>query len=206
MIGKRFDKLTVNKLINGNIKGNLRWECTCDCGNVTIVKTVDLNSKHVRSCGCLHKESIRNNLENIEGRCFNSLIVKQYVYTEGNKRYWNCICECGNKKVVHTADLKSGHVKSCGCQKKNGFMIRNKNNKYGLKHGYSRTPTYRIWNDMKRKCKIGDTKISDSWSESFLVFLNDIGFRPSDKHRLVRKDRKRGFNIENCIWKLQKSN
>lgn len=29
--------------------------------------------------------------------------------------YWNCICECGTKKVIDNAGLMSGSVKSCGC-------------------------------------------------------------------------------------------
>lgn len=29
--------------------------------------------------------------------------------------YWQCICDCGNKKVIITSALVSGKTKSCGC-------------------------------------------------------------------------------------------
>lgn len=33
---------------------------------------------------------------------------------EKRRTYWNCICECGNKCIIQTQDLRSGHTKSCG--------------------------------------------------------------------------------------------
>ena len=34
---------------------------------------------------------------------------------------WDCICECGNTKVVAGADLRTGDTKSCGCMKWKGI-------------------------------------------------------------------------------------
>jgi len=34
---------------------------------------------------------------------------------EDRRAMWNCECECGNKHVVSTADLRGGRVRSCGC-------------------------------------------------------------------------------------------
>lgn len=31
---------------------------------------------------------------------------------------WECVCECGNKKIVCVGDLRNGLVKSCGCLRK----------------------------------------------------------------------------------------
>lgn len=31
--------------------------------------------------------------------------------------YFNCTCECGNKRVVKYLYLKNGHNKSCGCKR-----------------------------------------------------------------------------------------
>ena len=28
---------------------------------------------------------------------------------------WNCLCDCGNKTIVRTTNLRSGHTTSCGC-------------------------------------------------------------------------------------------
>ena len=31
---------------------------------------------------------------------------------------WDCICDCGSKTTATTAQLRSGHKKSCGCLKR----------------------------------------------------------------------------------------
>lgn len=28
---------------------------------------------------------------------------------------WECLCDCGNRIIVKTGNLRSGHTKSCGC-------------------------------------------------------------------------------------------
>ena len=33
---------------------------------------------------------------------------------------WDCICDCGNSKVVASVDLRKGHAKSCGCMQYKG--------------------------------------------------------------------------------------
>ena len=40
--------------------------------------------------------------------------------TESNKKgvYWNCVCDCGNKTIVESSQLKRGKTKSCGCLRK----------------------------------------------------------------------------------------
>ena len=32
-------------------------------------------------------------------------------------KFWNCVCECGTKRVVYGETLRSGSSKSCGCLK-----------------------------------------------------------------------------------------
>ena len=36
------------------------WECLCDCGQTTFVRTCDLTSKNSMSCGCLSREMTGN--------------------------------------------------------------------------------------------------------------------------------------------------
>lgn len=45
---------------------------------------------------------------------FGKLKVINYSHTD-KYRMWNCLCECGNKKIVSTRNLNRGNVKSCGC-------------------------------------------------------------------------------------------
>ena len=55
--GQRFGKLLVVKRVANDKADNAQWLCKCDCGNTTIAKGRDLRSGHVRSCGCLQKET-----------------------------------------------------------------------------------------------------------------------------------------------------
>lgn len=51
---QQFGKLTVLQL--GYRKNNsLYWKCECKCGNITYVKTSDLTTGRVKSCGCLRQ-------------------------------------------------------------------------------------------------------------------------------------------------------
>lgn len=55
--GQRFARLIVRLRSPGNTRGHARWECVCDCGNVTIVPAGRLKSGNTRSCGCLARDS-----------------------------------------------------------------------------------------------------------------------------------------------------
>lgn len=48
---------------------------------------------------------------------FGRLIIKNSFMNKG-RRYWNCICDCGNNITTLQQSLKSGRVNSCGCLKK----------------------------------------------------------------------------------------
>lgn len=80
LLGQRFGKLTVIEYIgkmpeycNANV-----WKCQCDCGNITYATTSNLNSGHIKSCGCLHsyKEMLitkflnKNNISFKQEYCF----------------------------------------------------------------------------------------------------------------------------------------
>lgn len=53
--GKKYGKLTVIRRVENAPGGVTRWECLCECGNLTIVRANNLNSGAVKSCGCLLK-------------------------------------------------------------------------------------------------------------------------------------------------------
>lgn len=55
LVGQRFGRLTVQKIYKTgpeNDKGFTEWECICDCGMTTHVRTNYLLSGHTTSCGC----------------------------------------------------------------------------------------------------------------------------------------------------------
>lgn len=56
--------------------------------------------------------------EDLTGQKFNRLTVIKRADNIGKHTAWYCNCDCGIADVIVTSDnLKSGHVKSCGCLK-----------------------------------------------------------------------------------------
>ena len=59
LTGKQFNHLTVIKQAERTKDRHIRWECKCDCGNITFVSSRDLITGHTKSCGCIQKEAVR---------------------------------------------------------------------------------------------------------------------------------------------------
>lgn len=79
LIGKRFGKLTViNETEQRDVKGNIIWECKCDCGNISYVSTNSLNSKNTTSCGKCHNSLGEEAIKNI-------LISHNIIFTQQQK-------------------------------------------------------------------------------------------------------------------------
>ena len=57
--GKTFGKLTVIKNIGDDGFCHTKYECMCECGNITIVSDANLRYGHTKSCGCLVSEKTR---------------------------------------------------------------------------------------------------------------------------------------------------
>lgn len=52
----------------------------------------------------------------LTGQKFDKLTALQRVENgKDGKVKWDCLCECGNHKIVSAGDLKSGYIRSCGC-------------------------------------------------------------------------------------------
>lgn len=57
-------------------------------------------------------------MQDIIGRVFGNLTVISQVEERRdcqNKKYYQCICICGNSKEIRSSNLIYGHTKSCGC-------------------------------------------------------------------------------------------
>jgi hypothetical protein len=82
LTGKRFGKLLVRKQLTerGN-RGQIRWECICDCGNKHITSGESIRSGKSKSCGCLRKESPPNKIKDrvlaVWTHLYNSTIIKR---------------------------------------------------------------------------------------------------------------------------------
>ena len=115
LVGQRFGRLLVVEQLDDK-NGWTQFRCKCDCGNEKITSGNNLIYGSKKSCGCLHKESIKNKLsENLINQRFGKLVVISKGESKYNKTHWLCKCDCGNETVASTSGLKSGHTQSCGC-------------------------------------------------------------------------------------------
>lgn len=89
LVGNRYNHLTVIERSDNVGKGTATWKCLCDCGNYTIVRSGNLKSGAVKSCGCLlhtSKPTLKHNMSHtplyqkwasIKRRCYTPS-VKSY--------------------------------------------------------------------------------------------------------------------------------
>lgn len=118
-IGLKFNKLTVLKYFTKRNKdGILRHHflCECDCGRTKTTRAHDVRAGRLKSCNCLRGLAL---YDQDVGSKFNLLTVLKHIKkknNQGNMRSdFECLCECGNKKIIVASNVKSGRSKSCGC-------------------------------------------------------------------------------------------
>lgn len=126
---------------------------------------------------------------------FNLKVISINGKLDNGGLLWLCECTCGNKKVYPSSSLIAGRAKSCGCKR--------------IKHGFSKTPTYDSWGDMKQRCLNKNNKffkdyggrgikICKSWL-LFKNFLKDMGEKPVGKS-LDRINNNGNYCKKNCKW------
>lgn len=144
----------------------------------------------------------------LTGKKFGRLTVIARSGNKGNQTAWHCKCECENEVIVVGASLSNERSKSCGCLQKESAVESKKT------HGLSKTPEYRNWKSMIRRCENENTKdfayygargikVCERWRESFEWFLSDMGERPSPKHTIDRMNVNDDYCPDNCVWATQ---
>ncbi|MBR5218361.1 MAG: hypothetical protein IKV89_01400 [Clostridia bacterium] len=109
--GQKFGMLTAVRPTDRWWRGNVVWECLCECGNTTYMCATHLKRGSHPSCGCTRK------IEDLSGQKFGKLTVIGHMGVLSNSPVtWNCLCDCGNRVYVIGRRLKDGSVHSCGCE------------------------------------------------------------------------------------------
>lgn len=124
LIGQKFGKLTINKILYTyriNNRSGTYCECKCECGNTKIISLRSILRGATKSCGCLEKSSryTRKHGLKLEGQKFGHLTVIKRLRTNNQGRViWQCKCDCGNLTEVASSRLTLGRTRSCGCNKR----------------------------------------------------------------------------------------
>jgi len=138
--------------------------------------------------------------EDLTGQKFGRLRVVSLSRIERSRRFWFCVCDCGNGLTVRSDGLKCGDYVSCGCKKVDQLTT----------HGATGTPEHKVWCSMIERCytpthqsyrHYGERgiKVCDRWRD-FEAFLSDMGVRPSAAHTLERTNNDQGYFPSNCKW------
>ena len=156
----------------------------------------------------------------LTGMKFGRLVVIKRGENGNNKgTRWQCLCECGNERLVLGSLLVNGNTESCGCLNKE---LASKMCKEKLIHGCAingkQSKEYRVWGGLRSRCNnpknasyenYGGRGISvcERWND-FRNFLEDMGERPPGLE-IDRIDNDGNYEPGNCRWatsKQQKEN
>ena len=118
LTGMSFGRITVLRYIETDLKTrNSLWECKCKCGNVFIVKGVQLTrTRGMITCNKCHVVDGKNDIPTFAPwmeKCFkNKEDIYKYTYGSGKKILVKCP-DCGKEKYVTVKHLYDH--KSIGC-------------------------------------------------------------------------------------------
>ena len=146
----------------------------------------------------------------IVGKLFGRLRVIERVPKAGAvASYWLCRCKCGNTREVRVDHLTHGRILSCGCF--NRERQRQLHTRHGfLRHGGPHMPEYRCWCGLRNRCNNPNNpkykdyggrgiRVCRRW-DSFLLFFQDMGRKPSPQHSIDRIKNDKGYSPNNCRW------
>ena len=117
IIGQRFNRLVVIEDDGTrSSKGEIKWLCRCDCGNLYHALGYRLRNGLIKSCGCLNNEKKHGRFKDLSGTEIVNFKIVDRAYSKNQRVWWNCICKhCGQNVILNNNLI--GHQTSCGCRR-----------------------------------------------------------------------------------------
>lgn len=124
---------------------------------------------------------------------------------------WNCVCDCGIKRIVNGSSLRSVASRSCGCLRRELFNKTLAGSR--TTHGLSGQPEYQVWASMKERCNNPNTanfsdyggrgiEVCARWND-YAMFIADMGRRPVGCS-IDRINNAGNYEPGNCRWATRK--
>jgi superfamily II DNA or RNA helicase len=142
--------------------------------------------------------------EKIIGEKFGRWTVRSFAYSKNYQVYYYCICDCGTERIVMLDNIKSGKSYSCGCYNKERASETKK------EHGMTKSRIHTMWCRIKAMCYNENNSsyknyggkgitVCNEWANNFEDFFKwALTNEYQDDLCLVRIDKSKGYNPENC--------